>query len=195
MELRMSGKERDRLRLIEQVAGGELTQREAGALLGLCERQVRRLVADWRGEGDAGLVHRARGRPSNRAMPGAVREQALALVRAQYADYGPTHAAEMLAEHHGLMLSRETLRGWMRQTGLLHGQRRARRCRRLRPRRACLGELVQIDTSIHAWLEARGPRCVLVAMIDDATGRLLARFYPSDTSAAKCAKLAPAVSL
>ena len=184
MELRMSGKERDRLRLIEQVAGGQLTQRQAGGLLKLSERQVRRLVARWRVQQDQGLVHRSRGRPGNRRLPDRVREQSLELVREHYGDYGPTLAAETLAERHALVVSRETLRGWMRAAGLHSGVRRSRKRRRLRPRRACLGELVQIDTSIHDWLEGRGERGVLIAMIDDATGALLARFYPADTMAA-----------
>src|SRR5262245_20961606 len=166
--------ELDRLQIMTQLAERRLTRRRAAALLGLSERQVRRLYRAFRRDGAAGLASRRRGRPSNRRLAPAVREQALALVRARYADFGPTFAHQKLTEDHGLVLSVETLRGWLITAGLwVPRVQRARRSYPPRPRRACLGELVQIDGSEHAWFEDRGPVCTLLVYVDDATSRLM----------------------
>jgi hypothetical protein len=95
-------------------------------------------------------------------------------VRERYADFGPTFAHQKLTEEHGLVLSVETLRGWMSSAGLwVPRAQRARRSYPPRERRACLGELVQLDGSDHAWFEDRGPRCTLLVYVDDATSRLM----------------------
>jgi transposase len=181
----MSRKERERLGVLAVVVERRLTQREAGRRLRLSERQVRRLVRRYRAEGDAGLVHRARGRPSNRRLPQQTRQRALEEVKCQYRDFGPTLAAEKLQERDGVLVSRETLRQWMTAEGLWQSRRPARQVHLWRPRRPSFGELVQMDTSEHAWLEGRGEaEPVLVSMIDDATGRQLKRFFPRDTTQA-----------
>src|SRR5206468_2499859 len=118
-------------------------------------------------DGAAGLVSRRRGRPSPRRLPAATQERALALIRERYADFGPTFAHQKLTEEHALVLSVETLRGWMSAAGLwVPRAQRARRSYPPRERRACLGELVQLDGSEHAWFEDRGPRCTLLVYID-----------------------------
>ena len=172
--LTMSAKEVDRLEIIGRVVERRLTQRAAAARLGLSLRHVERLCHAFRRHGAAGLVSRKRGRPSNRKLAEAVRAHAVDLVRARYADFGPTLACEKLTEQHGCALSRETLRRWMIDAGLWipHAQRQ-RRPHQPRPRRACLGELVQIDGCEHAWFEDRGPTCTLLVYVDDATSRLL----------------------
>ena len=104
-------------------------------------------------------------------------------IGSRYSDFGPTFACEKLAEEN-LVVSPETLRGWLLAEGLWQRQRQRDPHRRRRPRRACFGELVQIDTSLHEWLEGRGEQIVLITMIDDATSRILARFYPSDNAEA-----------
>lgn len=173
----MSGKELRRVHVIRQVMDKQLTQVKAGALLGLTTRQVRRLLKRVQAEGTAGLVHRGRGRPSNRRIPEKVKVKVLRLYRTQYGDFGPTLAAEKLAERHGITLSDETLRGWLRAHGIEHFTRRQRPHRAWRARRAHRGELIQLDGSHHDWFEGRGPRCVLMAYIDDASSRVFARFY------------------
>lgn len=181
----MSRKERDRLKVMAALGERRLRQREAARRLRLSVRQVRRILARYRAQGDAGLVHRARGRPSNRRLPEKTRRRALAEVRRQYRDFGPTLAAEKLSERDGLGVSRETLRGWMMAEGLWTPRRPAREVHAWRPRREGFGELVQMDTSEHAWFEGRGEaEPVLVSMIDDATGRQRKRFFPSDTTEA-----------
>jgi len=181
----MSRKERDRLKVMGALAGRRLRQREAAGRLALNVRQVRRILARYRAEGDAGLVHRSRGRPSNRRTPQKTRRRVMARVAATYRDFGPTLAAEKLAERDGLGVSRETLRQWMIAAGLWTPRRPARAVHLWRPRRSAFGELVQMDTSEHAWLEGRGgAEPVLVSMIDDATGRQRKRFFRADTTEA-----------
>ena len=173
------------------VAERRLRQAAAARRLGLSVRQVKRLVRALRRQGPQGLVSRRRGRPSNRRIPAAVRARYLALVKRHYRDFGPTLAAEYLAERHGFPYSVETLRAWMGAAGLWT-PKRARHTRPHPPRlrRPAIGELVQIDGSPHAWLEDRGPRATLIAFIDDATSRVLAaRFVVVESSRAYLAVL------
>jgi len=185
VELRMSRKERDRLKVVAALAEGRLKQVEAARRLRLSERQVRRILRRYEAEGDAGLVHRSRGGPSNRRLPEALRRRVMAQVAKTYRDFGPTLAAEKLQEREGLVVSRETLRQWMIAEGLWKPRRPTREVHLWRPRRPSFGELVQMDTSEHAWLEGRGEaEPVLVSMIDDATGRQAKRFFARDTTEA-----------
>src|SRR5438034_1489421 len=172
--LTLSMKELDRLQVLTRIAERRLTRRRAAGLLQIGERQVRRLYRAFVQDGAAGLVSRRRGRPSARRLPAATRERALAPIRERYADFGPTFAHQKLTEEHALVLSVETLRGWMSAAGLwVPRAQRARRSYPPRERRACLGELVQLDGSEHAWFEDRGPRCTLLVYVDDATSRLM----------------------
>lgn len=173
----MSGKELRRVHVIRQVLNQQITQVKAGALLGLTTRQVRRLLKRVQEEGDRGLVHRGRGKPSNRRMAEPLKAKILRLYTTQYGDFGPTLAAEKLAERHELVISAETLRLWLRAQGVEHFRRRKRPHRAWRARKAHVGELVQLDGSHHDWLEGRGPHGVLMAYIDDASSRVFARFY------------------
>ncbi len=173
----MSVKELRRVHVIRQVRDKQLTQVKAGTVLGLTARQIRRLMRRVEQEGDAGLMHRGRGQPSNRRIPAKKKAKVLKLYEARYGDFGPTLAAEKLAERHGLEISAETLRGWLVAEGVTHFRRRKRPHRAWRARKAHVGELVQLDGSHHDWLEGRGPRCVLMAYIDDASSRVFARFY------------------
>ena len=173
----MSGKELRRVHVIRQVMEKTLTQVEAGTLLGLTDRQIRRLLGRVKTEGDQGLVHRGRGKPSNRRISEKRKAKALQLYEQQYGDFGPTLAAEKLAERHGITISDETLRGWLLENGVEHFRRRKRPHRAWRERRAHVGELIQLDGSHHDWFEGRGPRCVLMASIDDASRRVFARFH------------------
>lgn len=176
----MSQRERDRLRVLHSVLEGQRSQGEAARLLRLSPRQVRRLLQRLQQGGDAALVHGLRGQPSNHRKDAKLRRRALQLYRKDYPDFGPTFAAEKLAER-GLAVSADTLRRWLLAEGLWQLKRRRDQHRSRRPRRSCFGELVQMDTSIHDWTEGRGEEMVLIHMVDDATSRLLARFYDADT--------------
>jgi transposase len=180
----MSVKESGRLAVVRQVLDGQLKQAQAAQKLGVSVRQIKRLCRRVRELGDAGLISRRRGQRSNRRIADSVREQVLELVRQRYSDFGPELAREHLAAEHGFTHSTETLRGWMIQADLwTPKRRRAQRVHSPRQRRACLGELVQIDGSHHDWFEGRAPKCCLIAFIDDATGRVLgARFEATETT-------------
>lgn len=173
----MSVKELRRVHVIRQTMEKKLTQVKAGTLLGLTPRHIRRLIERVAQAGDQGLAHRGRGKPSNRQIPEKVQTKALTLYAQRYGDFGPTLAAEKLAERHGITISAETVRGWLLAKGVTHFQRRKRPHRAWRERKAHVGELLQLDGSHHDWLEGRGPRCVRMAYIDDASSRVLARFY------------------
>lgn len=176
----MSQKELQRLPVLEAVLKRQTTQVEGAACLELSTRQVRRLQGRLKAQGPRGLVHGNRGRSSNSAKSPKLRRQALELIREKYSDFGPTLASEKLAEIHRIRLSDETVRQWMRTEGLLAGRRRPRPHRQWRERRACLGQMVQMDGSHHDWLEGRSRKLVLMGYIDDATSKAYARFYDSE---------------
>jgi transposase len=184
----MTAKERDRLKVLQEVKKRHITQKQAGSELGLSERWVRVLLKRWRAGGDGALRHGLRGRPSNRKTPEAVKRRAVELYRQKqqarlWHDYGPTLAAEELAEQHGIGISRESLRQWLLEAKLWRRRRaRVEQAHRWRARRARYGELVQWDTSEHDWLEGRGERLYLLGMIDDATSQLTARFLRHDST-------------
>ena len=173
----MSVKELRRVHVIRHAMEKTLTQEKAGALVGLTARHVRRLIKRVQQEGDRGVAHRGRGKPSNRRIAERLKAKVLRLYERRYADFGPTLAAEKLAERHGITINDETLRLWLQARGIDHFRRRKRPHRAWRERKAHVGELIQLDGSHHDWFEGRGPRCVLMAYIDDASSRVAARFY------------------
>jgi transposase len=175
--IEMTRRELERWQVIQKVMLGELTQAEGGEILGLCERQVRRLVKKGRKKGVWGLIHGSRGKESPRKMAEELEERIVAIIRTKYPDFSPLHATEKLGERHRIEVSREKVR----QVMIAHGLWKRRRVRKevhiWRERKHHVGEMVQMDGSHHAWLEDRGPRLVLMGYVDDATGRFYGRFY------------------
>ena len=165
-----------------RVKAGSLRLREAAELLELSYRQSKRIWARYRAGGAQALQHGNCGRVSNRAYAAGFRGLVLQQVKARYADFGPTLAAEHLASDDGLEVPAETLRRWMKQAGLWQRQRRRKPYRRRRERKAQFGELVQLDGSFHEWLEERGERACLMHMVDDATTTVLGRFSQEETT-------------
>jgi transposase len=176
----LSGKERERLVELEQVRRGRQTLVEAGKRLGISERQSRRVWKRFQAEGARGLVHRSRGRRSNRALSEETRRRSLELYRERLEGFGPTLAAEKLAEA-GLKVDAETLRRWLMAESLWRRRRKRGPHRRWRPRKEHFGELVQMDGSFHAWFETAEQPC-LIDMVDDATGRMAGRFFEQETT-------------
>jgi transposase len=171
--LTMSNREITRLEAMQRIQDKRLTQKEAARLLGISTRQVKRLYRAYRKQGAKGLVSQRRGKPSNNQLDAGVMQQALDLLKEKYEDFGPTLAHEKLTEVHGLQLSRESMRKLMIAEALWKPKRAKKQpVHQMRERRACFGELVQIDGSDHAWFEGRGERCTLLVFIDDATGQL-----------------------
>jgi hypothetical protein len=181
----MSAQEFTRLQALLDVQVWQTRVEDVAQLIGLGRRQVFRLFEGYPGVWGCRAHLQAPWRPSNRRLPPEYRELTMALVRKRYADFGPTLAAEKLTERlHGFGISRETLRHWMIEDGLWVDRRhRLPSVHQPRNRRECVGELVQIDGSDHAWFEGRRPRCTLIAFIDDATSPLMAlRFVGDETT-------------
>jgi transposase len=174
----MTQEELKRLHLVRKAIDKSITQVEAADIIGLCLRQVQRIIRTVRVEGDQGIIHKSRGRHSNRALPGKIKDKVLKLYKEKYPDFGPTLGSEKLFEIDKIKLNDETLRLWLLQAGIPYKKRKKRPHRQWRERKHSFGEMIQMDGSHHNWLEGRGPECVLMGYIDDATGRPFARFYP-----------------
>lgn len=177
----MSSKELRRKTVMDEVMGGRRKLRSAAEVLRISYRQCRRVYQRYRQQGDQGLLHRNRGRESNRKIGVEQRGRILARYQQRYAGYGPTFASEKLAVE-GLGLDHETLRRWLLEEGLWQRQRRRGPHRQRRQRRKRFGELVQMDGSHHAWW-GKQPRC-LMNMVDDATGRRFGLLFEQETTEA-----------
>lgn len=178
----MSTKERQRLTVVARVASGDLSIRAASDMLRLSYRQTKRILGRYRCGGDAGLVHKLRGRSSCRKLDAAFKARVLELYRTQYPDFGPTLAAEKLEERDGLKINHETLRLWLIEAGLWQTRKKKQKHLSCRRRKAHFGELVQLDGSDHLWFEDRGARCFLLNMVDDATGTTLSLLATGETT-------------
>ena len=180
----MSGKERKRLEVLSRVKRGEVTLVKAAEVLELSYRQTRRVYQRYCQVGDRGLVHRLRGRPSNRRSDKRRRERLIRRYREKYGDFGPTLAAEYLSRDEGQAVAVSTLRRWLKGAGLWQVRQRHAKHRRWRPRKDHVGEMVQMDGSHHDWFEGHRGRAVLMVMIDDATNRTYAQFFEEETTSA-----------
>ncbi len=173
----LSQKELKRLHIIQKVLDGVIKQVEASEILVLSDRQIRRLIKKVRIEGDAGIAHKARGKPSGRRLPAKIKNRVIELYREKLKGFGPTLAAEKIFELEGIQISDETLRLWLIKAGDWKKSRKGRKHRQWRERKHYPGEMIQMDGSHHDWFEGRGPKCVLIGYIDDATSKVFARFH------------------
>jgi transposase len=182
----MSKRELERVEVMGRVAKRDLKLSDAAAVLEVSYRQAKRVWRRYREAGGEGLRHGNAGRPSNRGKPGKQRRRVLYLIQKKYSGaeqerFGPTLAAEHLAEEDGLVIDHETLRRWMLEAGLWSRQRKRKKTCQRRERKLHFGELVQLDGSFHDWLEERGPRGCLMDMVDDATSDTQARLGKEET--------------
>ena len=165
------------LHVIHKAIDKVITQKDASEAIYLSERQIRRKVKRIREEGDKGIIHRSRGVSSNRTTPDKIRSKVLMLFKDKYQDFGPTLASEKLFERDKIKVNDETLRLWLIDEAIPYKKRKKRPHRQWRERKECYGQMVQMDGSEHDWFEGRGPYCVLMGYIDDATGKPFGRFY------------------
>ena len=173
----MTQEELKRLHVIRKALDKLITQAEAAGIIGICLRQAQRIVKAVKVEGDKGVIHKSRGQSSNRALPDKIKDKALKLYKEKYHDFGPTLGSEKLFEIDKIKINDETLRLWLIGAGISYKKRKARPHRQWRERKHSFGEMLQMDGSHHDWFEGRGPECVLMGYIDDATGRPFGRFY------------------
>jgi hypothetical protein len=183
-QLLMTEADRDRLVALKKASKKVITQCAAAEELAISVRQVQRLLNGLKELGDRAVVHGSRGKPSNRRIAERVEKSAVKILSAPvYEGFGPTLASEYLRDKHGIDVSKETARQWMMRAKLWRGKKaKIQEVHSWRPRRSRCGELVQWDTSEHDWLEGRGEKLYLIAMIDDATSRLFARFVRHDST-------------
>ena len=183
-DIRMSVSERRRLEILSRVKDSLITQTKASELLGLSYRHTRRIYRRYREQGDKGLIHKSRDRPSSHRIEEKTRDTIIKLYREKYWDFGPTLASEHLESSDNYALNHETLRGWLIREGLWQKKRRRKKHRAWRERKEYAGELVQMDGSEHDWFEGRRGKAVLMVMVDDASSRTFARFFEGETTRA-----------
>ena len=183
-ELRMNAQELSKVSVIQSVITRNITQVAAAKILELSERQIRRLKKTYQRDGAPGLLSKKRGKPSNRLYPCKLRAKAMSLIQEHFYDYGPTLAAEALEEHYNINISKETARQWMINEKIWQPFTKPEpKLHPSRERRACFGELLQVDGSDHAWFEGRGDKCTLLVFIDDATSYITElQFVKSETT-------------
>lgn len=177
----MSKKERQRKVIVEQILGGHMTRQDAVKRLGISSRHLRRIIARYLREGDSGLIHQSRGKRSGRALPEEVKQRAIALYQEKYFGFGPTLASEKLEEDDDVKIHRETLRLWLKTSGLWDRHRKRKVHRNRRPRRSRFGEMLQLDGSTHAWFDGVDEKQCLMNLVDDATGKTLALMDSGET--------------
>jgi transposase len=174
----MSAKELNKLEVMQRLEEKRLTQKEAAEMLGVSVRQIKRLLNRYRRAGASGLVSQRRGKASNNQLSMEVKQKVLDLLKGKYHGFGPTLACEKLVEVEELKISDESVRQMMLTEGLWKARKERKvTVHQMRERRACFGELVQIDGSPHAWFEQRGQDCTLLVAIDDATGKLVGLLF------------------
>lgn len=175
----MSNKELKRLYLVKKAIACEVSQAKAAEILAISDRQIRRIIKRVKKEGDKGIVHGLRGVVSNRRYEEGFKKRVIGIYKKKYNDFGPTLACEKLEELEGIKISTETLRKWLCLDEDIEcdWQRKGKKHRQWRERKFYYGEMVQMDGSRHDWFEGRGPECVLMGYIDDASGKVFARFY------------------
>ncbi len=182
-ELRLGGKERKRMKVLEEVRKKRMALADAAAILGISYRQTTRIWLRYRVEGDKGLVHRGQGRLPNNATDAQLKERILRRYQERYEGFGPTLAAEYL-DQEGLSIDHNTLWRWLREAGLWSRHRARSPYRQRRERKKHFGEMLQLDGSHHCWFEDRGERCCLMNLVDDATGTTLSYMAKEETTEA-----------
>lgn len=182
MHLTMTSKEREYVKVLTRIKHNELTIANAAQSVQISERQMYRLLARYDSHGDAGIIHRGRGKPSARRIATQIRQQVIQLYRERYRDYGPTLFSEKLDDYHQITVSPKTITRILKTEHLYTPVRHRKPHRKKRDRRSCIGELVQFDGSDHLWFEQRGKKCCLLVAIDDASNRNFLRFAPSEST-------------
>lgn len=180
--LEMSTKELERYRVLSEIQNKQVSQLKGAELLNLSTRQVRNLLYELNKNGPKGLISKSRSKPSNRSYNPKYKRYILSIIEQKYEDFGPTLISEKLKENHHIKISNETLRSWMAEINIWKPKQRKRNRHPLRNRKACFGELIQMDGSHHHWFEGRNSPCVLIVFIDDATSKLTSLYFaPSES--------------
>jgi len=179
----MSQKEAERIRILSVIESKSLIVKEASEILRISQRQLYRIISRTRKEGTKGVIHKLRGKSSNRGYSAELKEKVIGIYYKQYRDYGPTLFSEELVKNYSISVNHETVRRWMRQKAITTSMRKKRPHRKRRERRLSFGDLLQFDGSHHEWFEDRGVGCCLLNCVDDSTGQIYLKFAPSENTA------------
>ena len=180
--LTMSQKEVDRLKVINQIETKVLTVEQGADFMGISSRQTYRVLKKIKKEGNKAIIHKLRGKISNRGYPEGLKKQVIEIYKADYSDYGPTLFSEQLVKSHKISVDHETIRKWLRAKAITTSMRRKRPHRKKRERRSCFGAMLQFDGSHHDWFEGRGAECCLINCVDDSTGKIYVKFAVSENT-------------
>ena len=180
--LAMSQKEVDRIHIIKKIEEKELKVEEGAKQMGISNRQTYRVLKKVREEGSKGVIHKLRGKKSNRGYPAGLKVKVIEIYRKNYSDYGPSLYSEQLVENHNISVDHETIRRWLRDKAITTSMRKKRAHRKKRERRSCCGEMLQFDGSHHDWFEGRAAECCLLNCVDDSTGKIHLRFAVSENT-------------
>ncbi|HSR17816.1 MAG TPA: ISNCY family transposase [Ignavibacteriaceae bacterium] len=180
--LTMSQKEIDRLQIIKKIEGKEIKVEEGAQIIGISSRQTYRVLKRVKEEGSRGIIHKLRGKKSNRGYPEELKKKVIEIYRSNYDDYGPSLFSEQLIENHNISVDHETIRRWLRSKAITTSMRKKRPHRKKRERRSRCGELLQFDGSHHDWFEGRGAECCLLNCVDDSTGKVYLKFAISENT-------------
>ena len=180
--LTMSQKEADRLKLMSQIETKVLTIEEGAELIGISVRQTYRILKKIKEEGSKGIIHKLRGKKSNRGYPEKLKKEVVKIYRKQYSDYGATLFSEEFVKSYKILVDHETIRKWFRAEAITTSMRKKRPHRKRRERRSCFGAMLQFDGSHHDWFEGRGAECCLINCVDDSTGRVYLKFAVSENT-------------
>jgi transposase len=181
--LTMSQKEVDKIKVLSRVESKQISITEASEILQLSERQMYRILSRVKEEGSKGVIHKLRGKKSNRGYPAKLKKKVIEIYRKQYSDYGATLFSEELLKNHSISVNHETIRRWMRENAITTSLRKKRPHRKRRERRNSYGDLLQFDGSHHDWFEGRAPECCLFVCVDDCTGKVYMKFARSENTA------------
>ena len=165
---------------------GEIHWFRAADILGMSPRALRRWRERYERHGYDGLLDRRCGRPSVRRVAMGAVEDVLRLYRERYRGFNVRHFHEIARREHGIGLSYSYVKQALQTAGLVKKRRPRGRHRRRREPRACFGELLHLDGSLHPWLAlVPEQRSCLIAVPDDATNRVLhAALYSTESTQA-----------
>jgi len=173
MYIIMSKKEMEQIEIFEKLIRKEINQNGGAKILGITERHLRRKIKNFKKTGPSSLIHKNRGKISNRKWDIEKEKFAINLLKREWQGFGPTFAAEKLFELYRIKISEETLRKSMIKHGIWAANNRKIKHRNRRLRKSCFGIMVQLDGSPHDWFEGRASKCTLLVFIDDATSKIV----------------------
>ena len=178
-QITMTIMESERYDIVKQLINKEINGTQAARKLGLSVRQIKRIKKRVLKYGIEGVIHKSRGKVSNRKLDDCIKKEIISIIENNYHDFSSQMTFEKLNEIHNIKVSYPTVRRIRISEGFSKIKKRKinKKHYSQRPRKEYYGELEQFDGSYHNWLEGRctdegleKEQCLLLA-VDDATSR------------------------